>query len=107
MISPELFIFFVVIAGVLFAALLFGIGAEYWVDILCGILSSVWLTVLTVLFAAGNIGYTVYTTTLETVLIQDGSITFLLAAGCVFVITVTLFKTAVALTTTYAVRGGY
>lgn len=106
MITPELFIFFVMLTALLFAANLFGIGAEYWIDVLCGLLSSVFMIVLTVLFAAGNVGYTIYTTTLETVLIQDTSIVFLMGAVCVFFIGFTLFKVGTALTTTYR-TGGY
>lgn len=108
MIPVELFIFMLIVAGLMFAALLFGICAEYWIDIVCGILSSVFMIVLTVLFAAGNVGTTVYNMANEAVpvLVQDSSMVFLLAAVCVLFVLFTIFKTALALTTTYR-SGGY
>lgn len=108
MIPVELFIFMLIVAGLMFAALLFGIGAEYWIDIVCGILSSVFMIVLTVLFAAGNVGTTVYNMANEAVpvLVQDSSMVFLLAAVCVLFIGTTLFKIGLEVITTYQ-TGGY
>lgn len=105
MIPPEIFIIFLIITGLLFAVFLFGIGYEYWIDIICGILSTVFMLVLTVLFAAGNVGYTIYTTTLETVIINDASLVFLMGALVVFMTAINLLKIGVELTRTYRTRG--
>lgn len=108
MIPVELFIFMLIAAGLMFAASLFSIGAEYWIDVVFGILSSVFMTVLTVMFAAGNVGYTVFNLAHEevTILIQDSSMVFLLAAVCVLFIGTTLFKIGMEVITTYQ-TGGY
>lgn len=103
MIPLELFLTFLLITGLLFAGHLFYIGAEYWIDIILGILSAVFMVILTVLFAAGQVGILDAGTWTG---LNNSALVFLFGILCVLTVLSALFRAATALLSTYE-RGGY
>ncbi|MBO5431176.1 hypothetical protein J5991_03940 [Methanocorpusculum sp.] len=103
MISLELYFILLIITGLLFAAHLFYIGAEYWLDIVFGIISSVFMLILTVLFAAGQVGV-LYAG--EFTALQSVAVTLLLAILCILFLLSALYRTATSVISTFR-NGGY
>lgn len=103
MIPLELFIILTLIAGALFVAHILYIGADQMFDILAGILSTVMMIILSVMFAAGNVGYAIGSGHL--VAIQSIPVVFILLILSITILLSTLYRVAITFTQTY--RRGY
>lgn len=102
MISLELYAILLIISGLLFAAHLLHVGSDMWFDLVFGYLSTIFMVVLTVLFAAGRVG--LFAAGKLTAL-NDNAVTLLMAILCLTMTAFVLYNTGHALLDT--VRGGY